>query len=251
MANLTTLIPAVQESVVALLRIHLERPQKVKKEKVRPARFQCSWGSGFCVVADKYLITAFHLLNGGNGVQPRNPQDKFIAFVVPENEEKAFHFPVIGFPLEKPDLDLAILEIGPCSTQGIHLPGLAVTLTPQPTGTRVVTMGFPAPEIAEINLDPQGNYLGGQFFLKSHANEGIVSAHYTLGAFPIYEFNVGWHHGESGGPIVTQSEPATAFTLMQQYRNIQTPHGIVAGPHRGRGLYAIQQELARLGVIHD
>jgi len=243
--SLSNAIATVRESVVAVFRFREVRPQTTKKGKVRPAQFNVGWGSGFSVVADRYVITAFHVLNGG---QPRNPQDKFLVFVVPGNGDPAFHFPVIGFPVERADLDLAVLEIGPCATQGVHLPAVPVSFTAQPDGARVLTIGFPAPEVAGLNVDAQGNYRGGQFFLKSHANEGILSAQYLLGQLRVYEFNVGWHHGESGGPVVRLDDPVAAFTVMQQYRNIKSPHGIVAGPHRGCALSAIQQDLSRLGA---
>lgn len=243
--SLSSAIATVRESVVAVFRLREVRPQTTKKGKVQPAQFNVGWGSGFIVVADRYAITAFHVLNGG---KPRNPQDKFLVFVVPGNNNTAFHFPVIGFPVERADLDLAIIEIGPCATQGVNLPAVPVSFTAQPDGARVLTIGFPAPEVVGINVDAQGNYQGGQFFLKSHANEGILSAQYQLGPLPIYEFNVGWHHGESGGPVVRLDDPIAAFTIMQQYRNIKSPHGIVAGPHRGYALSAIQQDLSRLGA---
>ncbi len=179
---------------------------------------------------DRYLLTAFHLLNGG---QHRNTVDRFYAFVVPGNGNPAFHSSIVGFPVERPDLDLAVLGIGPCTTDGVHMPALPVSFTRRPDGTRVVTTGYPAPSIAGLNVDPQGNLKGGEFFLKSHANEGIVSAQYVIGAALIYELNVGWHNGESGGPVVALEEPPAAISLMQHYRNIQSPHGIVAGPHRG------------------
>ena len=63
----------------------------------------------------------------------------------------------------------------------------------------------------------------------------------------MYEFNVGWHHGESGGPVC-RAEPLAAFTVMQHYRNVQGPHGVVAGPHRGVSLEVIRQELEDLGA---
>jgi hypothetical protein len=234
MADPTTAIPTVRESVAAILRIRMTRPETVKKGKVRPAQFQANLGgSAFCVVADRYLATAFHVLNGG---QPRNAGDR------------AFHFPIVGFPVEHAALDLAVLEIGPCATAGVHIPSLPVSFTPRPDGTRVVTVGYPAPEIAGLNVDAHGNFGGGQFFLKSHANEGIVSAQYVVGGVPMYELNVGWHHGESGGPVVALEDQPAAFSLMQHYRNIQSPHGTVAGPHRGYALSCLQQELTGLGV---
>lgn len=246
MSDLTSSISVLRESVVAILRIRLIRPQPVKKGNVRPAQFQASLGgSGFCVVADRYLVTAFHVLNGG---QARDTGDKYYAFMVPGNGEAGFHFPVISFPLERSEVDIAVLEIGSCTTAGVHVPAVPVSFVPQADGERVVTVGFPSPEIAGLNVDAQGNYIGGQFFLKSHANEGIISAQYVVGDVRVYELNVGWHHGESGGPIAVPAATPVVFSLMQHYRNVQSPHGTVAGPHCGRALSAVQHELTDLGV---
>ena len=245
MAELTTAIPILRDSTVAVLRIHTKRPEMTRKGKTRPAEFQLSFGSGFCVLEDRYIATAFHVLNGG---QPRIANDRFYIFTVPGNGDLAYHFPVIGFPLERPELDLAMLEIGPCATGGIHIPAIPISFSPKSDGTHVVTVGYPAPEIHGVNVDPKGNYHGGQFFLKSHANEGIVSAQYSIGAIHVYELNVGWHHGESGGLIASIEDRVAVFSIMQQYRNVQSPHGTVAGPHRGVALSLIEQELLALGV---
>jgi hypothetical protein len=246
--DLKNAISKVRNSVVAIMRYRMTRPQIVKKGKTKPAEFEVSWGSGFCIVSDRYILTAYHLINGGKPGHSRNPNDTFLAFAVPSNGDPAYHFPVIGFPLEKPELDLAILEIGPCVATGIRLPGIPISFDPEQDGSRVITVGFPNPEIAALNIDSKGVYIGGQFFLKSHANEGILSAQYGLGPVLVYEFNVGWHHGESGGPVVRLDDPIAAFTIMQQYRNIQTPFGTVAGPHRGCSLSAIQADIQRLGA---
>lgn len=243
--DLVAAIPVVRKSVVAIFRYRLLRPKTTKKGKVRPAEYKIGWGSGFCIVSDRYIVTAFHVLCDG---QHRNPADKFVAFVVPDNDDPAYYFPVTGFPVERPDLDLGILEIGQCATTGIQLPAMPVTFAAQRDGSRVLTVGFPAPEIGKLNIDSQGNYVGGRFFLKSHANEGILSAQYVLGQLQMYEFNVGWHHGESGGPVLRLDDPVAAFTVMQQYRNIESPHGVVAGPHRGCALSAIRQDIERLGT---
>jgi Trypsin-like peptidase domain len=245
LTSLVAGIPSVREAVGAIFRMRRTRAETIKKGKPRPAQFQCGWGSAVCVVADKYFLTAFHVLNGG---EPRDPGDKFYALVVPGNGNPFFFFPIVAFPLERPDVDLAVVEIGPCANGAVHVPALSVTFAPQPDGTRVLTLGFPAPEIGGLNADPQGNFLGGQFFLKSHANEGIVSAQYILGANSAYELNVGWHHGESGGPIVRLDDEPAVFALMQHYRNTQGPHGILPGPHRGFALSAIAADLQALGI---
>jgi hypothetical protein len=231
MVELTIAIPLLRDSAVAVLRIHTKRPEITKKGKTRPAEFQLSFGSGFCIIKDRYIVTAFHVLNGG---QPRIANDRFYVFTVPGNGDPAFHFPVVGFPLERPKLDLAVLEIGPCAAAGIHIPAIPVSFSPKSDGTRVVTVGYPAPEIHGVKIDSSGNYYGGQFFLKSHANEGIVSAKYSLGDISVYELNVGWHHGESGGLIASIENRVEAFSIMQQYRNVQSPHGTVAGPQTER-----------------
>lgn len=247
MLELDSAIPLVRNCVAAILRLHIIRPEVMKKGKSKPAKIGASVvGSAFCVAAERYLITAHHILNGG---KPRNPADKFYAFLVPDNGVRAFHFPVVGFPVERADLDLAVLEVGPCATAGIRMAAIPVSLKQQVDGARVVTVGYPAPTIEGIGLDANGDYAGGQFFLKSHANEGIISAQYEIGDLRVYELNVGWHHGESGGPIVTLTDPPSAFAIMQHYRNIKSPHGVVAGPHRGIALSAIAKDLLTLGVL--
>jgi len=243
--DLITAIPKVRESVVAVFRYQQTRPQTTKKGKVRPAQFKFGWGSGFAVVTDRYVVTAHHVLNEG---KPRDPSDRFVAIVVPGNDDPFFHFPVVGFPLERDDCDLAILEIGPCSNASVHLPALPVSFAEPTDGARVLTVGFPAPEVVGLNIDPAGVFQGGQFFLKSHANEGILSAKYLIGSLRVYEFNVAWHHGESGGPVVRLEDPMAVFTLMQQYRKVTAPHGVMAGPRRGCALSSIQADLVRLGA---
>ena len=243
--DLVSAIPVTRESIVAIFRYRLIQPETPKEGEEHPAQYNVGWGSGFCIVPDRYIVTAFHVLNDG---QPRNPADKFVVFVVPSNGDPAYHFPVTGFPVERNDIDLAILEIGKCTMAEIHLPALPLSFTAQQDGSRVFTIGFPAPEIARLNIDPQGNYVGGQFFLKSHANEGILSAQYLIGQLQVYEFNIGWHHGESGGPVSRLDDPVAAFTIMQQYRNIKSPHGVIAGPHRGCALSSIRDDIERLGA---
>jgi Trypsin-like peptidase domain len=245
---LTVAVPKLRESVTAILRLRLTKAESIDQGKVVPAQYEVGWGSGFCVLTDKYVVTAFHVLSGGNPA--RDPAAKFYALVVPNNGDSFYWFPVLSFPLERPDLDIAVVEVGACSNPGIHLPALPVSFAPQPDGTEVLTMGFPAPEVAGLHADPQGNFLSGQFFLKSHANEGMVAAQYVLaGTLPFYELNVGWHHGESGGPVATTADAPAVFTLMQHYRNVQGPHGILAGPRRGIALSAIQDELTGLEAV--
>lgn len=245
MIELTSAIPALRNSAVAVLRIHRKRLPVTGRGKPRPAEFELSIASGFCIRDDRYVLTAFHIFSSG---QPRIAEDKFYVFTVPGNGETAYHFPVLAFPFERPESDVAVLEIGPCATDGIHISAIPVSFAPRNDGAQVVTVGFPSPEIHGATIDPQGNYGGGQFFLKSHANEGVISAQYALGGVHVYEFNVGWHHGESGGLIASTEGPLAAFSVMQQYRVVQTPNGKVAGPHRGVALSAVKSELLELGV---
>ena len=247
MSELLTAIPAVRESVAAILRIHRLRPETMKKGKARPAQFNVGLcGSAFCVATDRYLVTAHHVLNDGKA---RDPNDKFYAFIVPQNADRAFHFPIVGFPVERADVDIAILEFGPCAATGRTIPAMAISFGQPPDGSRVMTLGFPAPEIVNVNLDADGNYGGGNFFLKTHANSGVVSAQYVIGGVQAYELNIGWHHGESGGPIVALTDPPAAFSLMQHYRNVKSPHGLVAGPRRGCALSMIRDEINTLGIM--
>ncbi|MBN1192747.1 MAG: trypsin-like peptidase domain-containing protein [Coriobacteriia bacterium] len=245
MSNLVTAIPSVRRSTVAVLRVHPKSARSGGGGKARPVQVQFSFGSGFCIAEDRLVMTAHHTLNKG---LPRDEQDRFHVLVVPDNGELAYHFPVVGFPLELPECDLAVLELGPCSTPDIHLPALPVILDPVPDGTAVATVGYPSPEIGGVKVDADLNYRGGQFFLKSHANEGIVAGQYELGGNRMYELNVGWHHGESGGPIATVGPHPAVFSIMQHYRNVQSPHGVVAGPHRGVALSCVSSELAALGI---
>lgn len=245
MADLSSAIQQTGDAVAAILRLHTVEPATVKKGKAKPAKIAASFGSAFCIVENRILLTAHHVFNNR---KPRDPKDKFYAFIVPQNGPQAHYFPVVGYPFESPELDMAIIEIGACATPGVKMSALPVTLEAQPDGSRVLTIGFPAPVINAINVDQSGDYRGGNFFLKRHANEGIVSAQYKMDSVDFYDLNVGWHHGESGGPIVRLDDPVAAFSLMQLYRNITAPQGVVAGPHMGRALKAIEQELIAVGA---
>src|ERR1043166_5003042 len=124
MPDLRIAIPKLRESIVAIIKLRRTKVETIEKGKVRPAQFEVGWGSAFCVVSDKYLLTAFHVLNGG---KPRDPSARYYALIVPNNADPFFHFEVVSFPLERPDFDIAVLEIGACSKSGIHLPALPVT----------------------------------------------------------------------------------------------------------------------------
>lgn len=245
MPNLIASIPTILASTCSIMRISREVITRGKK-KAQIINVKASFGTGWCIVADKYVITAHHILND---MKPRNPNDRFYAFIVPGNAPLAFHFQVVGFPLEDQANDIAILEIGACSASGQHLQALPVTFQRPPDGTVVATYGFPSPQVFGINVNPDTlAYNGGQFQLKGNANEGIVSAQYDMNGVWVYEFNVGWHHGESGGPILLL-EPLAVFSIMQLYRKIQAPHGVMDGPRIGRSIEVIRNSLQQLGAM--
>lgn len=247
MPNLVQPIATIRDSIVAVLRIHTKQPAKIKKGRQIPAQFQLAVvGTAWCIVPDTYLVTAHHVLNDG---KPREPSDRFYVFSVPQNGPVAFHFPVTGFVLEDPKVDMAVLQIGSSITPGVRIPACSITFSQQQDGARVLTYGFPAPTIASAQVDQNGNWIRGDFFLKAHANEGIVAAKYDIDGVTYYELNVGWHHGEGGGPIFSIDDGhIAAFAIMQSYRNVQSPHGVMAGPHIGRSLSAIEQTLRQLGA---
>jgi hypothetical protein len=243
------LVPAIshaRDAVCAVMRIRLSRPSRVKKGRQQPAQFQVAFvGTAFGIVDHRYLLTAHHVFNGG---EPRKVNDRFYLFLVPQNGPVAYHYPVIGFPLEDLQSDMAVLEVGPTAAGTPSIRALPVTLNPLQDGDVVFTYGFPAPAISSVSLAPDGTYGGGgNFFLKAHANEGIIAASYPLNGTAIYEFNVGWYNGESGGPVM-RPDPLAAIAVMQQYRNIQAIHGIVPGPHSGRPVSLIAAQLRQLGA---
>ncbi len=248
MGHLNNKIVRLRESVVAIMSLtQISPPNTPTSGKASPASYNIRWGSGFCIVDNKYIVTANHNLMDGN--EPRNPETKFYAFIVPMNDRNAYFFPVASFVLERKDIDMAILELGACSNPKRNLRSSPISLTTPPDGTNVLTMGFPAPEVHGISADQNGNYKAGSFLLKSYANEGIIAAQYTLGGnLPAIEFNVAWNNGESGGPVATQDDQPAVFSLMQHYRNVQTPHGIQAGPRRGLSLSLIGSDLKSLGA---
>jgi len=118
MTDLRIAVPRLRESVVAVLGLLMTKPQTVKKGKVLHAQFDCTWGSGFCVTQDKYVVTTHHIFNKG---KPRNPATKFYVLTVPGNGDPFYFFPVVSFPVERPALDVAVLEVGACSNPAVHL----------------------------------------------------------------------------------------------------------------------------------
>ncbi len=228
-------IATVRNAVCAVLRIHPLQGGQVHTSMV---------GTAWCIVENRYLVTAHHIFNGG---QRRDSNDRFFVFSVPQNDLQVFHVPVVTFPLEDPSNDMAIIEIDPSGNPNFSISSVPVTFRAHQDGEKVLTFGFPAPKVSQTKIDQNLNWLEGNLFLKGHANEGIISGQFEIQGQLIYELNVGWHQGESGGPIVSL-DPIAAFSIMQQYRKVSTPHGIVPGPHQGRTLNLIKNSLQQLGA---
>lgn len=246
MSHLVRGIATVRNSICAIMRIARVGEQNISEDTSLPLQFNVSFvGTAWCVVPNRYFVTAYHVFNNG---QPRDPNDRFNLFFVPNNGPLAFSTPITGFLLEDTVHDIGVIEISACPSQISGIPSLAVTFQNQPDGTEVLTYGFPSPILAAGSLDSLGNWAGGQMQLKTHANEGIIAGQYDINGTTVYELNVGWHHGESGGPIV-RMDPVAVFALMQAYRLIQSPHGTFAGPHQGHSIEAIRTTLETIGAV--
>lgn len=239
MSGAITAIAGVRDAVCALLRI---TPAQVV------GQFQLGIvGTTWCVATPGAFVTAYHVLNGGS---PRDPSHKYYVLRAPGNGHVLQHWPVVGFHLEDSARDLAILDAPLPPQASFTVPAIPVGLTPPPDGTPVLTYGCPAPVVTGASLTPQGDLTTIQTVLFTHGNTGIVAAQYPAPPLTdtIFEFSVAWHHGESGGPVLQLEPQVAAFAVMQHYRNIQGPHGTMAGPRRGLGLTAIQPMLAGVGA---
>lgn len=242
-AGLVEPIARIRDSVCAVLRIRKAADQS----GLQPGQVNYEIGivgTAWCIVPNRYLVTAFHVFNE---CKAREAADKFFVFTVPGNGPIAYHAPVIAFPIERPDVDMAIIEVSLPSGFPVTIPSMSVTFDRLADGEKVLTYAFPAPRINQGRVNANGEWCGGDLFLKANANEGIVAGQFEYNSLITYELNVGWHHGESGGPII-RLKTVAAFSIMQRYRNIQTPLGIVAGPHQGNALSAIEGDLRVLGA---
>ena len=145
---------------------------------------------------------------------------------------------------------LVLLEAPVPADRKIEVPAIPITVTPPPDGTPVLTYGCPAPAIANATVSEEGNLTAIRTILFTHANTGIVAAQYRISPSKdlLFEFSVGWHHGESGGPVLRLEPDVAAFAVMQHYRNIQGPHGTMAGPRRGLALASIREDLRNAGA---
>ena len=241
MIDLPQTIGAIRDAVCSILRIRKAQDQSGLQPD--ETRWDTHFGTAWCVVDNRDLVTACHNLG-----KSRDQNDKFVILTSPSNGPIAYHTPVVGFYIERPDSDMAIVEISPPPGFPAHIPAIPVTFEKPVDGERVLTYGYPSPQIRKASIGAAGDWLGGgNLLLKANANEGIVAAQYEEKSIVTYELNVGWHHGESGGPIIRANSNA-AFSIMQCYRPIKTPHGTVTGPHQGISLVAIETDLLAIGA---
>jgi trypsin-like peptidase len=243
--SFATTIRAIRESICAVMKVSPTTAPDSPSGSLAPPQYAVSFvGTAWCIVENKYFITANHIFNKG---QPRNPEDKYVLFFVPNNGQMAYHTNVTRFVLENEAYDIALIEISSTPPKMTNIPAVPVTFAAQDDGNRVLTYGFPSPIISNAMVDVQGDWVRGSIFLKGHANEGIIAGQYALNGALAYELNVGWHHGESGGPIF-KLDPAAAFALMQTYRGIQSPSGVYPGPRRGFSVEVIKSTLESIGA---
>ena len=139
--DLVRAVASVRDSILAVLRIHRSPVKSVHGAIQAPIQFEVSIvGTAWCIVADRFLLTAHHILNKG---ALRDPEDRFFVFSVPGNGDAAYHTPVISFPIESPQTDMAILEIARPVSPMPPIPPVPVTFALQQDGQRVMTYGFP------------------------------------------------------------------------------------------------------------
>ncbi len=240
-------IQSIRDCTCAILRVIKDETETEVADEREVEVGLAFTGSGVCIVDDELILTAHHVLNNG---EERDPNDDFYVFCVPDNERRAYHYPVIDFPLELGDRDVAVLRLGNPSGEQAELSAATLAADGFRDGTSVVTCGFPSPEIGGAQFDQDLNFRRGDFFLKSHASTGIIAAQYEVPEGPYFEFNVGWHHGESGGPVVV-ADSGEVISLMKGYRNIETPHGVVQGPNIGPELRDLSVRLEQLGATFE
>ena len=239
MRDLSDAIGSVRDAVGALLRI---------SPAAEPGKFNLAIvGTTWCVTPGRVFVTAHHVLNDKNS---RDPTHRFHVLSAPGNGHALFHWPVSQFLLEDATRDLVLLEAPVPADRRIEVPAIPIAVTAPRDGTPVLTYGCPAPGIAAATVSEQGDLTAIRTILFTHASTGIVAAQYKMSPSTdlLFEFSVGWHHGESGGPVLRLEPEVAAFAVMQHYRNIQGPHGTMAGPRRGLALASIRDDLESAGA---
>jgi hypothetical protein len=231
-------VARARDAICAVARVRRDAAGVLKLEVSGTA-----WAGG----TPSTFITASHVVN------PRPPEDRwYILRRIDAASTELLIWPVAEIVLEDLELDVAVLRVPGSTVEG----PIPLILDHVPDGTRVLTFGCPSARLQNGVLSPQGDLLKAHAFLAPFANEGIVSGHYevsTEDAPPrrlgrLYEFNVSWLNGESGGAVV-QVQPFGAFAVMQSYRRIPTPVGDVPGPRRGFALTQLAERLRSLGML--
>ena len=169
MSNMAGVVAGVRESVGALLRIRKAADQS----KAPPGEFQVERvvvGTAWCVVSNRYLVTAHHVFNSGG---PRDLNDRFFAFFVPGNGAAIYHTPITSFPVENSAADLAVVEIEPRPGFPANVTALPITYSKPHDGERVLTYGFPAPVVTTAIIDNQLNWRGGSWSSKATPTRGL------------------------------------------------------------------------------
>jgi hypothetical protein len=219
---------------------------RVRREDAGPVHVDVS-GTAWAAGTPSTFVTARHVVS---------PRPAGLRWYVARRTSPASTalelWPVAEILLEDADVDLAVLRV-PASTVRSPLP---LALEQVADGTRVLTFGCPSARIQDAAVTPGGELRSAHAFLAPFANEGIVSGHYDVWTEdappahlgPLYEFNVSWLNGESGGAVI-RVEPFAAFAVMQSYRKIPTPIGDVPGPRRGFGLAHLGERLRALGML--
>ena len=219
---------------------------RVRRQPSGPPRLEVS-GTAWAAGTRSTFLTASHVVN------PREAEDRCYILRRVDAASTALHvWPVTEFLLDDPELDVAVLRVPGAAVEE----AIPIVLDHVPDGTQVLTLGCPSARIQNAVLTAKGELLEARAFLAPFANEGIVSGHYDVSTDEepprkvgrLYEFNVSWLNGESGGAVI-QVQPFGAFALMQSYRRIPTPVGDVPGPRRGFALAALAPRLQALGMV--
>ena len=230
-------VARARDAICAVARVRPRPGERPKLEVTGTA-----WAAGTRTT----FVTASHVVN------PRSAGDRLYILRRVDAASMVLHvWAVTEILLDDADVDVAVLRAPGAAVE--H--PIPILVDPVPDGTQVLTFGCPSAKLQDAVLSPSGELLKARAFLAPFANEGIVSGHYEVSTEDdpprqvgrLYEFNVSWLNGESGGAVI-RVEPFGAFAVMQSYRRIPTPVGDVPGPRRGFALATVAPQLRSLGM---